>query len=316
MNLANGSKRPSLKFHPNAVMELNYMRLSKIDDHTHYFFSASVAPVLTVRSGERVAVETRDASNGQIRPELNLPVDRTRLLPTTGPVAVEGARPGDAVSIHIERIDFVPAGYAWVRPGLGILSVPTDGPYYARRIEVTPDGVRLSDGLNIPLRPMVGIVGVGTPEEISTRFPGRHGGNLDCVDMGPGNTIWLPVLIPGAHVSLGDVHAAMGEGEVSGTGVEIEAEVTVTIGLHREVALDGPLVITPEKTVFIASAPDLLQAVRSALERAIQALVTRNRVSITDAYMTASIAGNARICQLVNGDVTALYELPKEVFTW
>lgn len=290
------------------------MHLSKIEDHIHYFFSASVAPVLTVRSGERLSVETRDASNGQIRADSNLPVDRTRLLPATGPVAVEGARPGDAVSIHIERIDLAPAGHAWIRPGLGILSVPTDGPYYAQRIEVTPDGVHLSDGLKIPLRPMVGIVGVGTPEEISNRLPGRHGGNLDCVDVGPGNTLWLPVLIPGAHVSLGDVHAAMGEGEVSGTGVEIEAEVTVTLCLHREVELDGPVVVTPHKTVFLASAPDLLQAVKSSLNRATQALTTRG-ASMTDAYMIASIAGNARICQIVNGDFTASYELPKEVLT-
>ena len=297
-------------------MELEEMNLSRADEHIHYSFSASVAPVLTVRSGKSVSVETRDASNGQIRPSLNIPVDRSRLLPVTGPVAIEGASPGDAVSIHVERIAFAQAGYAWVRPGLGILNIPTEDPYYAERIELKSDGLRLANGLHIPLRPMVGIIGVSTPEEISTRFPGRHGGNMDCVDVAPGNTLWLPVLIPGAHVSLGDVHAAMGEGEVSGTGVEIDAEVTVTLELHRDFPIDGPVIVTPQKTVFLASAPDFLQAVRSALDRAVQALCARNGVSTKKAYMTASITGNARICQLVNGDFTASYELPREVLAW
>lgn len=292
------------------------MHLSRIEEHTHYCFNAAVAPVLSVRSGTRLTVETRDASNGQIRPDLNIPVDRSRLLPVTGPVAMEGAQPGDAVSIHIEKIDFAEAGYAWVRPGLGILHIDTEGPYYAKRIEVTSEGFCLADDHRIPLRPMVGIIGVGTPEEITTRFPGRHGGNMDCVDVAPGNTLWLPALIPGANISFGDVHAAMGEGEVSGTGVEIDAEVTATLNLHPGILIDGPVIVAPQKTVFLASASEFLQAARSALDRAVQALVIGNGVTKKEAYIMASLTGNARICQLVNGDVTAAYELPKEVLTW
>jgi len=291
------------------------MQLLRTDDHTHYFFAASVAPVLAVKPGQRIVVETRDASNGQIRPGLNAPVDPAKLLPVTGPIAVEGANPGDVVSIAIERIKLAATGHAWIRPGLGIRSVHIDGPYYARQFEVS-EHVKLSDSLHLPLRPMVGIVGVGTPNDISTRVPGIHGGNLDCVDVAPGSKILLPVLIPGANVSLGDVHATMGEGEVSGTGVEIEAEVTVTVDLQRDVSLDGPVILTPGKTLFLASAPNLDKAVQTALARAIQAQIDRNGATEEDAYMAASIAGNARICQLVNGDVTASYELPRELLTW
>lgn len=297
-------------------MEMEKMFLSRTDAHIHYCFSAAIESVLTVQPGSSLSVETRDASNGQIRPDAQRPVDRSRLLPVTGPVAVKGAQPGDAVSITIERIDLAQAGHAWVRPGLGILDVSTEGPFYAKRIEVTSDGLRMADDLYFPLRPMVGIVGVGTPAEITSRSPGYHGGNLDCVDVAPGNTLWLPVLIPGANVSFGDVHAAMGEGEVSGTGVEIDAEVTVTLNLHPGFLLDGPVIVTPRKTVFLASAPDFLVAARSALNRAVQALISRNGVSANEAYMTASLTGNARVCQLVNGDVTVSYELPGEVFTW
>lgn len=292
------------------------MKLTRTDDHIHHFFSASVEPVVTIDPGDRIVVETRDASNGQIRSGRKAPVDRTRLLPATGPIAVRGARSGDAVSIHIERIHLGKTGYAWIRPGLGIRQIQTEGPYYVRDITVTDNGVLLGHGVHIPLRPMVGIVGVGTLKDISTRIPGIHGGNLDCVDLSPGNTLWLPVLLPEAHVSFGDVHAAMGEGEVSGTGVEIEAEVTAIIDLHPNGTLSGPVIVTPQKTVFLSSSPDLLQAAKSALDRAIQALIERNGISESDAYITASIAGNLRICQLVNGDSTISFELPREVLEW
>ncbi|MCB2190471.1 MAG: acetamidase/formamidase family protein [Deltaproteobacteria bacterium] len=291
------------------------MKLTRIEEHTHYKFSPSVAPVLTVQPGEDIMVETRDASNGQMRPGLSAPVDRSRLLPVTGPVAVEGAKPGDALAVNIRRIDLAPAGHAWIRPGLGILSVETETPVYVREFKVDKN-VELAPGLHVPLRPMVGIVGVATPEEIATRSPGVHGGNLDCVDLTQGHKLLLPVLVPGGNLSLGDVHAAMGEGEVSGSGVEIDAEVTLSIELMPNTALAGPVIIAPHKTLFLASAPTLDQAVRAALQRAVQAQVERNGISEGDAYMYASIAGNARICQVVNGDVTAAFELSKEILSW
>lgn len=291
------------------------MRLTRSEEHTHYKFSPSVAPVLMVQSGQGLVVETRDASNGQMRPGLSAPVDRSRLLPVTGPVAVEGSKPGDALAVSIQSIDLAPAGHAWIRPGLGILSVETEAPVYVREFKVGED-VELAPGLHVPLRPMVGIVGVATPEEIATRFPGAHGGNLDCVDLTQGHKLLLPVLVPGGNLSLGDVHAAMGEGEVSGSGVEIDAEVTLSVELLPGATLEGPVIIAPHKTLFLASAPTLDEAVRAALHRAVKAQMEINGVSEADAYMYASIAGNARICQVVNGDVTTAFELPKEILSW
>ncbi|MCB2227832.1 MAG: acetamidase/formamidase family protein [Desulfarculaceae bacterium] len=291
------------------------MRLTRSEEHTHYKFSASVAPVLTVQPGQSLVVETRDASNGQMRPGLCAPVDRSRLLPVTGPIEVQGARPGDALAVSIEKIDLAPAGHAWLRPGLGIMSLAPEASPYVREFKVGAD-VELAPGLHVPLRPMVGIMGVATPQEIATRSPGVHGGNLDCVDLTQGNKLLLPVLVAGGNLSLGDVHAAMGEGEVSGSGVEIEAEVSLSVELLPGFALEGPVIITPSKTLFLASAPSLDQAVRAALLRAIKAQVERNGVSQEEAYMFASLAGNARICQVVNGDVTTAFELPKEVLSW
>ncbi|MCB2185024.1 MAG: acetamidase/formamidase family protein [Deltaproteobacteria bacterium] len=291
------------------------MRLTCIEDHLHYAFSADLPPVLTVNPGQRLVVETLDASHGQIRPGRDVPVDRSRLLPITGPVAVAGARPGDALQLSFEQIEFSPVGHAWVRPGLGILELDAGKPLYVREFRVS-DRVEVAPGVSIPLRPMLGIVGVATPEPTPARLPGVHGGNLDCVDVTTGNQLLLPVLAPGGNLSLGDAHAAMGEGEVSGSGIEIAATVTFTVDLIPDAGLDGPVVLTPHKTAFLASEASLDRAVPAALQRALRALTERGGQSPDEAYLTASIAGNARICQVVNGLVTAAFELPREVFQW
>lgn len=290
------------------------MRLSASEEHIHYFFSAAVAPVLQISSGQSLVVETRDASNGQIRPGITGPVDRSRLLPITGPVAVEGARPGDALAIAVEAIQLAPVGHAWIRPGLGVLNVDTGLPYYVREFRVA-EKMEVAPGLTVPLRPMVGIIGVATPEKTDVRAPGTHGGNLDCLDLAAGHKLLLPVLTPGGNLSLGDVHAAMGDGEVCGSGVEIAAEISIRVELLPGAGLDGPVILAPGRTLFLASAPSLDQAVRAGLLRAMRTQM-RHGVSERDAYMFASLAGQARVCQVVNGEATAAFELPWEAPSW
>ena len=233
----------------------------------------------------------------------------------TGPVDVAGARPGDAVSIRIESIKLAPAAYTWLRPGLGLKSVNLSTPYYVKELPVA-EKIFLPGGLALAPRPMIGIIGVSPGEEVSTRYPGNHGGNLDSVDLTTGNTLWLPVYVPGAKLSVGDVHAVMGEGEVCGTGAEIDAEISVCVTLHRELSLDGPVISTPDKTAFLSSSTDVYAATRTALDRAIQSIIQKNGLSEEDAAITASLAGNVRICQLVNRKATVSFELPSEVMTW
>jgi amidase len=291
------------------------MLITRSDEHGHFVFSPQVPPVAEIEPGETLSFETRDASNNQIRPGSSAPIDRGKVLPVTGPVAVRGAQPGDALAVDIERIRFVEYGHAWLRPGLGLRPLEFQEPYRARAFRIGA-GIELIPGRQVPLRPMMGIIGVAPPEPVLTRFPGRHGGNLDCVDVTTGNTLWLPVLIAGAHLSTGDAHAAMGEGEVSGTGIETECTVTLRVRLHKGLALDGPVVTTPDKTVFLASAETLETAVAMALERAVGALQEKAGLGEEDAYMAASIAGNMRICQLVNGLVTVGHELPLALLRW
>ncbi len=291
------------------------MRLDRVEENICYLFSPEQSPVARIGSGETITVETRDASNGQIRPGGEGLVDRSRLLPVTGPIAVTGAEPGDSIAITIESIRFVPVGYAWIREGNGLRPVRLETPYHVQAIPVG-ERVMLPGGLSIPLRPMLGIVGVSPVQPVSTRVPGSHGGNLDCPQVGPGNTLWLPVFVPGANVSIGDAHAAMGDGETSGTGVETEASADLTVTLHKGRLLDGPVVTTPAKTVFLSSGPTLEGAIRRALDRAVEAIALHRHLCEKDAYIVASVSGNARICQVVNGDVTVGYEVPREVLPW
>lgn len=289
--------------------------ITRDDLHVHFSFSPFREPLVVIESGDQVIVETRDASNGQIRPGASEKIDREKLLPVTGPVAVADASPGDCVSIRIDRIRLSQKAYSWLRPGLGILPVETTTSVYVAELDVG-EKVKLPGGAALSLRPMIGIVGVSPTEEISTRYPGPHGGNLDSVDLTAGNVLWLPVYVPGGNISFGDVHAAMGEGEVCGTGAEIEAEITATVNLHHHMQLDGPVITTPEKTAFLSSAASIGDAIQTSLERAVRSLMQKNGLSEQDASITASLAGNARICQLVNGKATASFELPREVFTW
>jgi amidase len=291
------------------------MRITRDTENIHYVFSPGNKPIIEIQPGQALTVETRDASNGQLRPNRQEPIERGTLLPMTGPIAIRGAKPGNVISIDIESIRFAGAGYAWIRQGLGIRPVQIEGPYYVRELKVSKV-IQLPGGVGIPLRPMVGIMGVCPANDTPARLPGIYGGNLDCTDICPGNTLWLPVLVSGANLSLGDVHAAMGDGEVSGTGVEIDAEVSFKVNLHPEIHLKGPIVTTPNKTVFLASGPSVELASAVAFENAVTSLVEKAGLQDKDAHITASIAGNAKICQLVNGDVTVGFELPSEVLKW
>ena len=291
------------------------MLISREDRNIHYSFSPFQPPVAEIQSGQIITLQTRDASNGQIRPGKTGAIDPTKLLPLTGPLTVADAEPGDAVAVRIEKIALAPAAYSWLRPGLGLKNVEMPVPYYVKELPVG-ENVLLPGDITLALRPMIGILGVAPNEETSARTPGDHGGNLDSVDLTNGNTLWLPVLIPRAKLSFGDVHAVMGEGEVCGTGAEIDAEITVRVSLHHGFSLEGPVIATPEKVSFLVSDSDVYAATRTGLDRAVDWIIHKRGLSMEDAAIVASLAGNVRICQLVNGKATVSFELSREVLPW
>jgi amidase len=285
-------------------------------DQLTYHFSPDSKPVLTIKPGDRVAAETYDASTGRIRVPEDLAKyiairDPKKVNPAAGPIFVEGTRTGDELVVTIERITLTDQGYVRASPG-GWLLPDVDGPR-AMIVEVDGDDLVYPGGLRLPARPMVGVIGTAPPSGVVyTADPGPQGSNLDCNAIRVGSRVHLPVNVEGALLAIGDVHASMGDGEVSGTGVEINAEVEFRVeslfcGSHGFVWIE-----TEDEVVATGSAPAVDGAVKLAVERLTGLLVERHNLSKTDAFMLISARGDVKVGQCCGGlDMTAYAAFPK-----
>lgn len=266
--------------------------------HIAYRIDKDLPPILEINPGDTVALETYDARTGTIQSEDDL-LDHPHpdgANPTTGPVYVRGAEPGDALVVDIEKIDLAPEGFLAVKAGEGLLAHMAAT--YATRMVPIEQGIVHFGDLRFPANPMVGVIGTAPAKEgISTSFAGPHGGNMDNKYLTEGSRIYLPVYVPGALWSLGDVHGAMGDGEITFIGLEICAEVTVKVDIQKAGALTRPLIETPTHWITTGEHLDLGQAARIAAEQMVTLMQTRCNLSFTDAYMLMSAAVDVQICQ-------------------
>jgi amidase len=270
-------------------------------DQYTYRFAPDVPPVARVRPGDTVTFETYDASTGRIRAADDVHAymrvrDPRRVNPAAGPVWVEGARPGDELVVTIEAIRLAEQGYIRATPG-GLLA-GLAGPVAA--IVPVEDGATLAlpGGLRLPARPMVGVIGTAPAGgEVLTAVPGPQGSNLDCSLVRAGARVHLPVHVDGALLALGDVHASMGDAEVSGTGVEINAEVTARIELLPGAARERVWLEADGLLVTTGTAPTLARALSIATGDLVAHLVERLGVTRTEAFMLVSAYGDVRIGQ-------------------
>jgi len=270
-------------------------------DQYTYRFAPDVPPVARVRPGDTVVFETHDASTGRIRVADDVHAymrvrDPRRVNPAAGPVWVEGARPGDELVVTIEAIRLAEQGYVRATPG-GLLA-GLAGPVAA--IVPVEDGATLAlpGGLRLPARPMVGVIGTAPAGgEVLTAVPGPQGSNLDCNLVRAGARVHLPVHVEGALLALGDVHASMGDAEVSGTVVEINAEVTARVDLLPGAAHARLWIEVDGLVAATASAPTLEAAVSLATDGLMTLLVERLGVTRTEAFMLVSAYGDVRIGQ-------------------
>jgi amidase len=224
----------------------------------YYEFSRHNEPRLRIQPGETVLVETEDAFSGQIRTNADRR-DKTKKPfgnPQTGPIWVEGAEPGDALAVRIDEI----------RPSIGQCATRTSDPAQLAEwlgtecphgTHVCPirDGrIHWSDKLSIPYAPMLGCIGTAPATGVPTTGPaGKHGGNMDIIETCPGNTVYLPVFVPGAYLYLGDAHAAMGHGELSASGLEMPSETVVTVNLLKNKNLPGVRIESPTEIMTVAT---------------------------------------------------------------
>lgn len=289
-------------------------------DQYVYAFDPETPPVLTIEPGERVVVETYDASTGRIRRPEDLAHylrvrDPRKVNPAGGPIAVRGARSGDELVVTIERIGLADQGYVRASPAS---PRPAGARPYVdapRAIVVPVEGDRLvyPGGLRLPTRPMVGVIGTAPPSgRVYTADPGPQGSNLDCNAVRVGSVVHLPVHVAGALFAIGDLHASMGDGEVSGTGVEINGEVQVKIDLAFCAARARPWIETADEIVATGSAPGVQDAIAIAVDGLADLLVDRHGLSRADAFMVISARGDVRVGQCCGGlDATAYAAFPK-----
>lgn len=287
------------------------MELRLSDEHVVHAFAPDMAPALTVASGTTLLMEARNCFDNQVDMDTDHPTavdwDRSRANPATGPVYVEGAQPGDTLLAHVLDVSV-----SW--RGLLFGSARDGSERGGYVVDLSRGTAPLPGGLEAPLAPVVGVIGVAPAgEAVPNTTPGDHGGNLDTSDIRAGATVCLPVSQPGALFALGDLHALQGDGELCGQGIETSGVVTVKLDVMQGQLAPCPVVRTAGHWAVLASAPTLDEAGELALLRARDLLIAVLGVSDSDAVMLLSVVGDLRVSQVVNPLKTARVCIPEWV---
>ncbi len=284
----------------------------------HFGWDRSIPPALRVAPGATIEFECLDSSGGQFGPDSTVAdvgkLDFARVNPVTGPVYVEGAEPGDALKVTIDA--FKPSGFGWTAniPGFGLLADQFTEPalHVWSYDKDTLAPAAWSPFGRVPLKPFAGTIGCAPAEPglHSVVPPRRVGGNLDIRDLAAGTTLYLPVEVEGALFSVGDTHAAQGDGEVCGTAIESPMNVVARLELVKGANLRFPRFSTPgpvtrhldekgyEVTTGIGT--DLFEGARAAVAQMVDHLAATTGMAAVDAYMLCSVCGDLRISEIVD----------------
>jgi len=288
----------------------------KISSNNHIFsFSKDIRPVLRVKSGDEVEIETMDCFSDQIRTnedKLEL-LDWNRINPATGPIYVEGAQPGDTLKISIKKIQIAGTGVVATGKDLGVLGHWIKA-LYSRVLDIKDGKVIFNKNISFPINTMIGVIGVAPKEgSINCGTPGSHGGNMDTKLISQDSVLYLPVFVDGALFALGDLHAAMGDGEIGVSGVEVAGSVTVKLEVIKSISITNPIIRTNDVTATIASAPTLDEAVTMATQDMANLLKQFTSMSIEEIATLMSAVGNVQICQVVDPEKTVRFAMPNKI---
>lgn len=276
-------------------------------------FEPVMSPVASAKPGELLLFETHDCWHGQISSESQDidKLDFTCLNPATGPVYIDGAEPGDVLSVSVLSIRLADRGVINVIPGAGLLGSKVKKS--VTRLAAVSGGMACFAGRTLPVRPMIGVIGVATSAEqgpVPTGVPGRHGGNMDTKEVGEGSILYLPVSQEGAMLAMGDVHALMADGEVCVTGLEIAAEVLVRVDVIKGIEIGWPAIRRGSNLMIVASGATLEDAARAATDSSVGYISRSCGINWEEAYMMASLAVDLRISQCVDPQMTVRAVIP------
>lgn len=272
-------------------------------------------PAIRVASGETIVVETAKPGipDEVFTKDYSVVPFPKRILTITGPIYVEDCEPGDILKVDIKDIELDSNGKMWMGQWMGILMNEVDH-CFLKKVRVENNLVYFNDEITFPTTPMIGTIGVAPAEEdIACLIPGEHGANMDALNAGKGNSVYLRAQVKGGLLAIGDVHAAMGLGEVLGTGIEIGSTVTMTLSVIKDMKLKHPMIETPSHYEFLISHEDLLEASKEATRTAISFVQEKNHTSFDEAYALVGQTSNLKIMQVVNPVFTVSIEIPKNV---
>ncbi|WP_082232108.1 acetamidase/formamidase family protein [Halobacillus massiliensis] len=291
------------------------MSIQVSTDHFVYAMDKENKPAVTIQSGDQVVIDTYDCFENQIQSE-TMPIDELdwdRINPATGPLYVEEAEPGDILKVHIDNIELGERGVMLTGPELGVMGHRMTE-FQAKIIPIQDNEAIFNEKLKLPLNPMIGVIGVAPEGEgINCGTPGAHGGNMDTKLVTTGATLYFPVFHKGALFSLGDLHAAMGDGEISVSGIEIPAKVTATVEVVKGQSIDYPFLQNEEGLAVLVSKKTLDEAVDTAVELMIDYLHPQTDLTLSELTMLMSAVGQVQVSQVVDPLKTARFFIPKNV---
>jgi acetamidase/formamidase len=300
------------------------------------FLDATSTPVLTIQSGDVVKVETATGTPGYFA-RLGVAKDRipTELYDTfkgiednarrdhtlTGPIYVTGAEPGDSIEIRLRSIDLrLPIG----AQSFGLNGGTLPGEFASGRdkvifLDLRKKTAEYAPGVVVPLtKPFWGSIAVVPPPavgRVTDQRPDAWGANMDNRDLVAGTTLYLPVFVPGALLSLGDGHAAQGEGEVAGSAIETSLKGEIQVVLHKGKTIRLPRAETPTEYMTMGFNEDLDEAVKIATREMLDWIVELKGLPRDEAYLLASVAVDLRVTQVVDGNKGVHAVIPKSIFT-
>jgi len=293
------------------------------DTQTHTMFSADQKPAIRVPSGSLVEIFTHEATGGQFAlgadDEDLQTVDFSRVHTMTGPVYVEGAKPGGVLAVEIVELEVADWGWMALLPQFGVLAGEINSTSMRTFIiDHEKNTVAFNDRISVPLEPFAGIMGVAPAagEPLDTFPPRENGGNMDNPALVKGTTVYFPIFVEGALFSVGDTHAVQGFGEVSGTALEAPMRVVVRLSVVQDARpILEPQYETDSYYATTGFATTLEEAARKATRYMIEYLMTEKDLSEDDAYLLCSIAGDLLIPQMVDlPNMSVTMHMPKHIF--
>jgi acetamidase/formamidase len=289
-----------------------------------YTYTPDLKPIARIKTGQIIELRTPDAFENKLRTPKDLCTKKCQFPftnPQVGPIYVQGAEPGDILAVKIHDIipdrDYVVTGLV---PNFGALTgtnttaILSDPLLEETRILPLVDGhVVFNEMIRIPYRPFMGTIGVAPAiESISSLVPSYYGGNMDCVDTCPGNEVWFPVQVDGAHFFTGDAHATQGDGEITGVAAELAARVVLSFRVIKKKKISWPRIVSDTHLMTCGSARPLEDAARIAWKELVLWLSEDYQLSKLDAYHLLGQVGQMRVGNMVDPNYTMVAKIERK----